>query len=176
MSKMRFAAVLSQKSLTDGRVFRHDTILRHQSKKATKRLEKAMIGLLQVPFTVPMCFWVRMHAVWPSREKAGGSALAEERCHSSKSIDATLAQPSQPRKQQGEHVLARHTMEIVPLCWGCCKGCPGICCVLASLPPLSSSHLPTHSTIPSFPLPHNTHTACCFGPWPKPGREMCSSR
>ena len=80
MSKMRFAAVLSQKSLTDGRVFRHDTILRHQSKKATKRLEKAMIGLLQVPFTVPMCFWVRMHAVWPSREKAGGSALAEERC------------------------------------------------------------------------------------------------
>ena len=34
-----------------------------------------MIGLLQVPFTVPMCFWVRMHAVWPSREKAGGSAL-----------------------------------------------------------------------------------------------------
>jgi hypothetical protein len=73
------------------------------------------------------------------------------------SLDATLAQPSQPRQEQQEQALEHHTMEIVPLCWGCGKACLGLS-VLASLPPLpSSSRLPTHSTIPSFPL-STTHT------------------
>jgi len=76
------------------------------------------------------------------------------------SLVAALAQPTTPRQQQQKQALAHHTIEIVPVV-GMLPGLSWSWGVLVSPPLSSSSHLPTHSTFPSFPTQH-THSLLLF--------------